>query len=375
MKQLVSIRVRLFALVLATTLLAMAPAVTALTILLERSGRLVGLVLLLTSIGATLASLLLSARLHRLVSSPTLRAREPGALPLSSWAFNRMLERIDAAVLQRKKAEEQRLALEATLEQRVAERTATAQKRVAELERSNRELEQFAAVASHDLQEPLRTVACYSQLVSRRLGKQLDPQTAADFEQVVGGVRRMRALIDDLLSYARVGRQASKRGPVDLGVVVDMALADLTVAVPESGAQIARDPLPTVWGDQGQLAQVVRNLVTNAIRFRGEAPPRIHVGAVPEGESCWRISVQDNGIGIEPRHQERIFVMFQRLHGSDRPGSGIGLAICRKTIELHGGQIWVDSAPGQGSTFHFTVPARPATPPAGESSPTVRAPR
>jgi signal transduction histidine kinase len=342
---------------------------------LERQARLSALVLLLVLSAAQLASLLLTAPLRRLVSRPILqlagtaptvaqsdddtgRAREPSAPPLASWAFNRMLARVDGAVLERKKAEEQLLALEATLEERVAERTATAERRAAELERSNEELELFAAMASHDLQEPLRTVACYAQLVRRRLGNRMDPESEVDFDRVLAGVRRMKALIDNLLSYARVGKQALKRAPVDLGVVVDSALADLTVAVAESGAQVTHDPLPTVWGDQAQLIQVVRNLVSNAIRFRGEAPPRIHIGAVSDqGEARWQISVHDNGIGIDPRYKERIFGIFQRLHGGDRPGNGVGLAICRKTIERHGGQIWVDSTPGQGSTFYFTLPA------------------
>jgi signal transduction histidine kinase len=343
---------------------------------LERQIRLFGLVLLLVLSGAALAALVLSSALQRLVSRPilelartaqqtsgepdyTLRApqRTGDEVGVAVDAFNRMLDRITAAVAERKRAEEQLMALNATLEQRVAERTAAAEQKAAELERSNQELESFASVASHDLQEPLRAVASYTQLLSRRFAPLLDEESRLYVEHLQGGVGRMKALIKDLLDYARVGRGAPARAPVDLGVVLDTALADLAATIAESGATIARGLLPTVPGDAGQLGQLLRNLLSNAIRFRGAAPPHIDVRAERQG-ARWRIAVRDDGIGIEPRHHERIFIIFQRLHGPDRPGTGIGLAICRKIVELHGGKIGVQSEVGQGATFWFTLPAR-----------------
>jgi light-regulated signal transduction histidine kinase (bacteriophytochrome) len=274
-----------------------------------------------------------------------------------------MLDRIEAAVLERKSAEEQLIALNATLEQRVAERTAVAESRATELKRSNEELERFAAVTSHDLQEPLRAVSSYAQLVRRRLGTGLDAETEVYFEHVLAGVRRMKNLIGDLLNYARVGREALARAPVDLDAVVDMALADLTMAVAESGAEITRGPLPTVLGDQTRLAQLMRNLLANAISYRSEAPPRIHISAESKGPEGWQIAVKDNGIGIDPRYRERIFEMFQRLHGAERPGTGIGLTICRKIIELHGGRIWVESAPNPPANLQANQQTNPPTNP------------
>jgi signal transduction histidine kinase len=341
---------------------------------LERQIRLFALVLLLVLTGAALAALLLSSGLQRLVSRPilelartaqqisrehdyTLRAplRSGDEVGVAVQAFNRMLDRIAGAVAERKRAEEQLMALNATLEQRVAERTAAAEQKAAELKRSNEELESFASVASHDLQEPLRAVASYTQLLARRFQPLLDDESRLYVDHLQGGVGRMKALIKDLLDYARVGRGVPSRTPVDLDAVLDLALADLAAVIAESGATIVRGPLPTVLADAGQLAQVLRNLLSNAIRFRAEVPPRIHVTTLRQGP-LWRISVRDNGIGIDPRHQERIFIIFQRLHGADRPGTGIGLAICRKLVELHGGTMGVESTLGQGATFWFTLP-------------------
>jgi signal transduction histidine kinase len=342
---------------------------------LHRRIELFGVVLLLVLSGAALAALLLSSWLQRLVSRPilelagtaqqisqdydyTLRAPQhtQDEVGTAVRAFNQMLDRIEAAVSERKRAEEQLTALNTTLEERVAERTAAAEQKAAELKRSNDELESFASVASHDLQEPLRAVASYTQLIERRLDRQLDEESKLYLGHVLTAVGRMKALINDLLNYARVGRGALSRRMVDCGGVLDGALGDLASAVAESGAEIIRGPLPTVAADPVQLGQLLRNLISNAIRFRGVAAPRIEVGAERQGES-WVFSIRDNGIGIEPRHHDRIFIIFQRLHGADLPGTGIGLAICRKIVELHGGRIWVESAPGQGATFHFTLPA------------------
>jgi len=225
-----------------------------------------------------------------------------------------------------------------------------------ELARSNAELEQMAYVASHDLQEPLRMVASYLQLLEQRYGGRLDADAHEFIEFAVDGAKRMQALIDDLLSYSRVGTKAKPLQATDCDAVMKMALQSLRMAIEESGAQIQCAPLPKVKGDAAQLAQLFQNLLANAIKFRGEQTPRIEVRVAPE-EEFWRFEVQDNGIGIAPEYFERIFVMFQRLHNRSKyPGTGIGLAICKKIVERHGGRIWVESAPGPGVVFKFTLP-------------------
>jgi PAS domain S-box-containing protein len=228
----------------------------------------------------------------------------------------------------------------------------------ADLARSNAELEQFAYVASHDLQEPLRMVASYTQLLARRYQGKLDADADEFIGFAVDGARRMQQLINDLLTYSRVGTRALLLEAVDTNGLVDQVASDLAAVIAESKATVTRDNLPVVWGDSIQLHQLFQNLLANAVKFHRPAEtPRVHVSAVLE-HGAWRFSVRDNGIGMEPQYLERIFVLFQRLHSrADYPGTGMGLAICKKIVERHGGQIGVSSAPGQGTEFHFTLPA------------------
>jgi light-regulated signal transduction histidine kinase (bacteriophytochrome) len=226
-----------------------------------------------------------------------------------------------------------------------------------ELARSNEELQQFAYVASHDLQEPLRMVASYTQLLARRYRDRLDEDGLEFIGFAVDGATRMQGLIQDLLAYSRVGTRGDEFGPVSLEAALERGLANVKVGLEESQAVVTHDPLPTVHGDLGQLTQLFQNLVGNAVKFRGDEDPRVHISAQRHGPE-WLISVADNGIGIEPEYAERIFIIFQRLHGkTEYPGSGIGLSICKKIITRHGGKIWVDGRPGAGSTFCFTLPS------------------
>ncbi len=226
----------------------------------------------------------------------------------------------------------------------------------AELQRSNEELERFAYVASHDLQEPLRMVTSYGHLLTRRHLADLKPEAVEFVAYMVDGGQRAQALIRDLLSLARLDSQAQPRTPVSLESTLATVLGSLRLQLQETGAQVSHDPLPTLMADAAQLSQLMANLLGNALKFRGEAAPQVHVGAVREGTS-WRISVRDNGIGIEPRYFDRIFQVFQRLHQrTEYEGTGIGLAICKKVVEHHGGHLGVESTPGQGASFYFTWP-------------------
>ena len=226
-----------------------------------------------------------------------------------------------------------------------------------ELKRSNAELEQFAYVASHDLQEPLRMVSSYTQLIQRRYGDRLDGDAKEFMHYVVDGAARMKQLIEDLLAYSRVGTKGKQFRDIELEAALKRAVTNLRAAIQESGASVTWDPLPQVMADDGQLAQLFQNLIGNALKFRGAAVPRVHVSA-SEKENEWEISVRDNGIGIDARHAERIFQIFQRLHERGKyPGTGIGLATCQKVVEGYGGRIWVESRLGYGSTFFFTLPA------------------
>jgi len=239
-------------------------------------------------------------------------------------------------------------------------------RKVEELARSNAELEQFAYIASHDLQEPLRMVAAYTQLLGERYRGKLDENADKFIGYACEGAARMQTLIQDLLAFSRVGRNGARRIQVDCDALMQEILLTLGPAIAESGAVVAHGPLPAVWADRSQLAQVFQNLIANAIKFRGKEAPEISVTAEKSNDSKsndatledqWVFTISDNGIGIAPEYAENIFVVFQRLHTrTEYPGNGIGLAICKKIIEHYGGKIWVEAQLGHGSTFKFTLP-------------------
>jgi signal transduction histidine kinase len=229
----------------------------------------------------------------------------------------------------------------------------------AELERSNAELAQFASVVSHDLQSPLSSIAGFSQLLQEHYADHLDARAARYITAITDGAKRMQALIEDVLAYAQVGAQAPPPEPIDCAVVVERALTNLHATIAERGALVTHTDLPTVAADATQLSQVFQNLIGNAIKYCRETP-RIAIAATREGAE-WLFSVRDNGIGMDAADAERIFDIFQRAHAAaEYPGTGIGLAICKKTVERHGGRIWAESCLGQGTTFKFTLPAREA---------------
>jgi signal transduction histidine kinase len=226
-----------------------------------------------------------------------------------------------------------------------------------ELARSNDDLKEFAYAASHDLQEPLRIIRGYVQLLAKRYKGKLDADADDFIKYAVEGVGRMQRLIKDLLEYSSLGINGETLKPSECTELVHRALANLQAAIQESGAEVTYDPLPAIAVDPSQVSRVFQNLIGNAIKFHGEEAPRVHISAEQRGEE-WVFSVRDNGIGMDPDQSERIFMIFQRLHPREEyDGTGIGLAICKKIVERHGGRIWVESEEGKGSTFYFTIPA------------------
>ncbi len=267
----------------------------------------------------------------------------------TDYVLKHHLQRLPISVrraLKEKRVRDQRTRAEQELAQKVAE-----------LARSNQELEQFAYVASHDLQEPLRMVATYTQLLAERYRGKLDEHADKYIRYAVDGAKRMQIMISDLLTFSRVSRGEVVKTEVDCNLILERVQKSLQGAIAESHAIVTADPLPVVESDGSLLQQVFQNLIGNAIKFRRpKEPPEIHISASP-ANGMWEFAVLDNGMGFEREHLESVFVIFKRLHTpAEYPGSGIGLALCKKIVERHGGRIWADSDPGKGSTFRFTLP-------------------
>lgn len=328
----------------------------------------------LVAAGGALAIVALGSILILLGVNPLIQRSEQRTEELST-----AYDRLTGEISERVEAEDALRELAHTLEQRVTERTAAleasrtaalnmmqdeqeSRKNLArtamELERSNADLEQFAYVASHDLQEPLRMVASFTQLLAQRYHGKLDADADDFIEFASDGARRMQQMIQGLLDYSRIGRHETAYEATDTGAVVGEVLDTLCVPIAESGAVINQHSLPTVQADATQLARVLQNLISNATKFRSNGKPEIDIGAEHRDRE-WMFWVRDNGPGIDPQYAERIFLIFQQLQAqSVHGGTGIGLAICKRIVERGGGRIWVESAPGKGSTFYFTIPDR-----------------
>ena len=348
--------------------------------------RLYGATVVSVFVLSTLVAVLLSARLRLLIATPivelarvttrvsssrdySIRAQKFSGDELGTLvdAFNEMLAGIQSrdselrkALLAREAALEDaqnaRGSLETTLNN-VARLNAELRSSNESLARSNEDLERFAFIASHDLQEPLRMISIYSQLLVRRFAESIDPQTATFVENIETGTKRMRELLADLLAYAEIGaRSEDAARPVDLNSVVQKARGNLAFAIAESGATISVARLPLICGFESHFTPLFQNLLSNAIKYRSQQAPKIEITTGRANEYI-QICVADNGIGISPEYHSKIFVAFKRLHGKQIPGTGIGLAICQRVVERYGGRIWVESEPGRGSNFIFTLPA------------------
>ena len=259
-------------------------------------------------------------------------------------------------ITERKVSEKKLRDLNRDLEKIVEARTNDLKIKMEELKRSNKELEQFAYVASHDLQEPLRMVASFTQLLQNRYQDKLDDDANDFINYAVDGATRMQNLISDLLIFSRVGMRGKPFKSTDMNTVLETVINTFRQTIKESSTEVTYDPLPVVLADESQMIQLVQNLISNAIKFRGEEPPRIHISGEVKADN-WIFSVSDNGIGMESKYFNRIFVIFQRLHKKDKyGGTGIGLAVCKKIIQRHGGKIWVESELKKGSIFHFSIP-------------------
>src|SRR4051812_4904799 len=295
----------------------------------------------------------------RRVTSGDLKARtqthyDSGELGELAHAFDEMAESLEQRVAERQQAEAELKVANESLELRVAKRTT-------ELRRSNEELEQFAYVASHDLQEPPRMITSYMQLLKQRYGHKLDVDATEFMAFALDGAERMQRLIVDLLTYSRVGTKAKPLVPIDMNDIMERATRNLTVAIEESGAKVNFPRLPVIPGDGVQLTQLFQNLIGNAIKFRSDRSPQVEI-RVQQEPGVWHFTVSDNGIGIPKKDFERIFIIFQRLHTREKyPGTGIGLAICKKIVERHNGRIWLESEEGKGTTFHVVLSSEPGT--------------